>query len=95
MIFPPTIMRLRVRLRVAEGGRRKVSLWLPVILLWPLGLLAVLLAPLAMLVAFLRYGGRAASVALIGPRILVALCSLRGLSVQVQGAREQVHIAFW
>ena len=55
-MLPPMFLRLRV-----EGDKRRIRLWIPLIVLWPLVVVVVLLGtPVALLVAA-RSGHRARS----------------------------------
>lgn len=93
MLWPPSLLRVRIH----EHGTKKVSLWLPLLLLWPLALaLGVALAPVAILVAACCWRqGYGKTILYGGPRIFRIFCSLRGLEVNVQEPNEHVCIKIW
>ncbi len=90
MILPPAI----VRFRIVEQGRRKIGLWLPIFLLWPVLILLILVSmPLLLFLAlaFWWYTGARK----ILRCILFALSlifSLRGLAIEVEDEEDQVII---
>lgn len=87
MILPPTVFHLRI----AKAGRKKLDLWLPIILLWPLVIaVMIVLAPLAIILSliFSRYR----PMILAGPRVLATCWAVRGLRVQVKDGKDQVLI---
>ena len=91
MNWPPCILRIRV----VRRGRRRIALWLPLFLLWPL-LLA--LAPLLLFVMFLyairqRHGGRRNILRSL-PVLCGVLCALRGLRVHVGQRDEGFLVSF-
>ena len=88
MIFPPSILRVRI----VESGRRKLSLLLPLFMLWPLAVVLWLLAlPILLLAAAVRW--RLARPLLIGPvRMFVIFCRLRGLRLEVSGPKDEVIV---
>ena len=101
-MVPPMLLRMRIRNR----GHR-FSLWVPLFLIGPLATLLVLLVavvllpfiPVAAAVLWHRGFGRwlmlGASLLLsVGPLLFVLLCSLRGLTVEVNDGPEQVYVAF-
>lgn len=90
MIWPPSILRIRV----ARRGRRRIGLWLPLFLLWPLLVaLAALLGPLLLVGAvLLRRRGRAIVRGL--GRLFVIACAVRGLKVDVDQADGKVLVSF-
>jgi hypothetical protein len=86
MIFPPSIMRVRV----LKEGRRRRNFWLPLLLLWPIATAAGLAGLLFLLVAVRPR---------MLWRILLALswaflvfCRLRGLRVELTGPKKQVSV---
>ena len=91
MIRPPLVMRLRVR-----KGASNFGLWLPVfLLLLPLLLLGLLLAPIVLLVGLLLWPtGFGRTILLVGPVIFGILCASRGLEVDVKKGAEHVTISF-
>ena len=89
---PPAIMRVRI----IEQGRKRLCLWLPLFLLWPIGLLVlILLSPLLVLLALLRSYSP-------GPRRLFEatvaffeiLAALRELEIEVEDEDRYVLIRF-
>lgn len=85
-MWPPLFLRLRV-----QGAKRRIRLWIPLVVLWPVIALVVLLgAPVAVLVAA---RGRGRSVLLAGPLLLSALVSLRGLRCNVASGTDRVFIS--
>ncbi len=89
-MLPPMFLRLRV-----QGDKRRIRLWIPVILLWPVVFVVVLLGtPVALLVAA-RSGHRtrSRSVLLAGPLLLYVLASLRGLRCNVASGEDRIFIS--
>jgi hypothetical protein len=92
MMWPPSILRLRI----SEKGRRGFHLWIPLFLLWPLILLVLLLAPVAIAISpKLRRRTGVKSVLLSGSYLLAAFCAIRELRVDVQDEQDCVFIALW
>ncbi len=91
MIWPPSILRVRIRRR-----RRGFGIWLPLFLLWPPAVLVMsLLAPLVLVMAALLWPfGLGRPLLLIGSLLFRLFCSLRGLEVSVESSPEQVLISF-
>jgi hypothetical protein len=89
MILPTSVMRIRI----VEGGRKKIGLWIPVFLVWPVVIaLMVALSPVALIVCIVWPKGRIYVAA--GPMILAVCWALRGLEVRVQDEEDQVLISF-
>ena len=89
-MLPPMFLRLRV-----QGDKRRIRLWIPLIVLWPLVVVVVLLGtPVALLVAA-RSGhhARSRSILLAGPLLLYVLASLRGLRCDVASGEDRVFIS--
>ena len=90
-MLPPMFLRLRV-----QGDKRRIRLWIPLIVLWPVIVVVVVLlgTPVALLVAA-RSGHRARSrsVLLAGPLLLYVLASLRGLRCNVVSGEDRVFIS--
>ena len=89
-MLPPMFLRVRV-----QGDKRRIRLWIPLIVLWPVILVVVLLGmPVAVLVAS-RSGHRARSrsMLLAGPLLLYVLASLRGLRCDVASGDDRVFIS--
>lgn len=90
MILPPAVMRLYI----AEGGKKKISIWLPIIIAWPLILaLLIILAPIGIIASYIYFRSIRTAL-LLGPRILTTICALRGLKVNVADADSKVRIYF-
>jgi hypothetical protein len=90
MMLPPAILRLRV----VENKRRKIALWLPIFLLWPpLFLLIVASLPLILVLALaFWWHTKARKVVKSIVPVFDAICSLRGLTVDVESEEEKVLI---
>ena len=89
-MLPPAFLRVRV-----QNDKRRIRLWIPLVLLWPVVGVAVLLGtPVAVLVAT-RSGHRVRgrSVLLAGPLLLYVLASLRGLRCNVAFGEGRVFIS--
>lgn len=84
---PPVLLRVRI-----EGDKRRLRLWIPLIVLWPLVVVVVLLGTPVVAV---RSGhcARIRSVLLAGPLLLYALASLRGLRCNVVSGADRVFIS--
>jgi hypothetical protein len=84
-----------MRLRIVDNGRKKVRLWLPLFLVWPIALvLAIALLPIVLLVALIGWGRRGVRRAALGGWYLYAtVCNLRGLSVAVSGEGDEVLVS--
>lgn len=87
MILPVSLMRIRI----VGGGKKKVGLWIPMILVWPIviGIMIVLL-PIALIVCVASATGR--RVIFAGPRILEACWAARGLRVLVTDGENRVEV---
>ncbi len=89
-MLPPMFLRVRV-----QDDKRRIRLWIPLIVLWPVIAVVVLLGtPIAVLVAARsehRAWGR--SVLLAGPLLLYVLASLRGLRFNVASGEDRVFIS--
>lgn len=86
-MWPPMLLRVRI-----EADKRRIRLWVPLIVLWPVVVVAVLLGTPVVAV---RSGHRARfrSVLLAGPLLLYALASLRGLRCNVISGADRVFIS--
>ena len=84
---PPVLLRVRI-----EDDKRRLRLWIPLIVLWPLVVVVVLLGTPVVAV---RSGhcARLRSVLLAGPLLLYALASLRGLRCNVVSGADRVFIS--
>jgi hypothetical protein len=88
MIFPPSIMRVRI----LEGGRRRRNLWLPLLLLWPIVTVAGL-AGLPVLFVLMAVRPRMPwRVLLALPWAFLVFCRFRGLRVELTGPKKQVSV---
>ena len=90
MMLPPALLRVRV-----QNDERRVRLWVPIIVLWPLLAAVVLLAtPIVVLVAAFSWRvGRGRSVLLGWSLLLYLLTSLRGLRVEVASGEARVFLS--
>ncbi|MBM4032589.1 MAG: hypothetical protein FJ291_12495 [Planctomycetes bacterium] len=93
MTWPPSLLRIRI----VKGGRKRVGLWLPLLLVWPLAVvLWLVLLPLLLVAAILWWpSGRGKRLLLAGPAIFRVFCALRKLSVDVESPDSTVRIHFW
>ena len=91
MVFPPSILRVRV---VDKDSR--VSLWIPLILVWPLVLaLQVISLPCIVGVAVVTWrSGWGRPILLCWPALFRLCFELRGLKVEVTEPNESVAISF-
>lgn len=92
MMAPPMVMRMHMPKE--KGGTFK--LWLPIFLAYPLILaIGIVFAPLMLLLALLTWPvGWGKTFLFLGPAIVRVICSLRGLLVDIQSAKEKVLISF-
>ena len=92
MSLPPALMRLRVR----APGRAWPSVWLPIFVLWPVLLLAFVLAAscgvLMLCVALQLSLARAFELV---ASAYALLCATRGTHVDVVGARSSLLITVY
>ncbi len=90
MILPPSLLRIRIR-----NKNTRFSLRLPLFLIWPLILLAmVILSPLVLICAVLLWPvGMGKSILLTGPLLFRLFCSIKGLEIVVKLSSEQVLIS--
>ena len=91
MMFPPSILRVRV---LDDDSR--VSLWIPLILVWPLvGALYLLLLPFVLIAAVLTWRrGWGKAILLGGPALFRLYCALRGLEVDFTEPKRSVLVYF-
>lgn len=87
----PLLMRLDV-----SGQRRRLSLWIPLFLIWPIvAAFAILLAPLVLIAALVLWPFRWGKLLLFsGPLIFSCLCALRGLEVDLKKSDRVLLISF-
>jgi len=91
MIWPPSVLRIRVM----ETRGKGIRLWLPIFLLWPLIGLMCLFAPIVMAVCpGMRRRADVKAVPTSGLLLLILFCRLRGFRVDVRSGSDQVHISF-
>jgi len=92
MTMPPMV----VNLRVVSGGERKVRLWIPMFLLWPLvlvlALLALVFTILADIVLLLSRGPFHHSTRVL-LAALAAAVETRGLRISIDGPGTIVHVS--
>ncbi|MHB0998137.1 MAG: hypothetical protein ACYC27_02740 [Armatimonadota bacterium] len=91
MMFPPSILRMKIK----ESEGKGINLWLPIFLLWPLIPLVILIG-FAVLAVYSICSRKAESrsILLTGYYIWVLICSLRGLMVKVKDNENDVNIEF-
>ena len=91
MICPPLVLCLGV-----PRQRCRVSLWLPLFLVWPVAAaVVVVLAPLGLITAAILWPfGWGKTVLFIGPGLYQCLCALRGLKVDVKQRDRLLLISF-
>jgi hypothetical protein len=92
MILPPAIMRIRIK----EEGKRKISLWIPIFLFWPIGILVlVLLIPVVLVLALFRsFTPRAGGLFEIIILTLTIIFAFREFEIEVEQEDKQVLIKF-
>ena len=88
MMFPPSILGLRIARR---AGQRHVGLWIPLFLLWPFVLLALVVAVPLLLVAALFWPGARLLLRCL-PGLAGVACALRGLKVDVTDRDHRVYV---
>ena len=89
-MLPPVVLRVRI-----EGNKRRLRLWLPLVVLWPVVVLvAILGTPVVVLTAALYWRrGCGRPVLKAGPLLLYALASLRGLRCNVVSGADRVFVS--
>ena len=91
MSLPPLLLDLRVE----SPGRRRIRLWLPVVLLWPLALalaaVALLLA-LAVDAVLFAAGRRYHHYSALLARSFAVVGDTRGLVIHIDNANAAVHV---
>ena len=92
MMLPPFGMRLRL----VEGGRTKIRIWLPFVLIWLVFLiLMVILSPLVLLASLILWGhGLGKKLLMFGPMLFGVLCALHGLNIGIESVDSQFSISF-
>ena len=92
MMWPPSILRIRI----AGEGSKRISLWIPLFLLWPLIFVAAMVFPAAMrLSPRLREEAGLAPRITAGPQLWMAFASARGMRVDVRDKDSHVFVEFW
>ena len=83
-----------MRVRRVKAGRKRLSLWLPLILIWPIVLaLGIVLFPIVAIVALALWPtGAGKPILVLGPRLFGLFCRLRGLHVEIETKDESVLI---
>ncbi len=91
MMLPPSILRVRV---LDDDSR--VSLWIPLILVWPLvAALYLLLLPFVLIAAVLTWRrGWGKAILLGGPVLFRLYCALRGLRVDMTESKRSILVYF-
>jgi len=87
-MLPPMFLRVRV-----QDDKRRIRLWIPLIVLWPLVVVVVLLGTPVLVAARSGHRARSRSVLLAGPLLLYVLASLRGLRCNVVSGEDRVFIS--
>ena len=89
--FPPSIIRLRF-----QKDDQQFSLWLPLILIWPLiVIVSIVLFPIVLILATLLWpAGWGRPLLRSGPVLLRIFCALRNLEINVEEPTERVFISF-
>ena len=90
MNWPPLWMRLRI-----HNEDTKLGLWLPLFLLIPFVIVAlIILSPFLLIATLILWPmGWGRPALMIIPVVWSLYCSVRGLRVDVQGRREMVYIS--
>ncbi|MBI2851158.1 MAG: hypothetical protein HYX80_09000 [Chloroflexi bacterium] len=94
MNFPPMVMRLKIKRQ-----RRGVNLWLPLFIIVPItgtvvAALFIVLLPLLLIVAIIRWRLNWWRPFLVFPAVLTLLSASRGLEVDINQSQEKIYIAF-
>lgn len=84
-----------MRIHVVERGRKKVRLFIPLILLWiVLAALLIVLSPLVLLASLVLWPSGYGRILLeVWPRLFSLICSLSGLGVLVENKKEKILIS--
>ncbi len=91
MIWPPSILRIRV---VGEE-KKGVNLWIPLFLLWPLIFVAAMLFPVvARLSSKVREETGFVPSLAAGPYLWTAFAATRGMRVEVRADDAHVFVGF-
>lgn len=85
---PPYLMRLRIM-----NPEHKISLWLPLFLIFPLvAVILLVLLPLALLAAIVLLPFGWGRVLLMVPAALTIMCAARGLEVEVENKNKEERV---
>ncbi len=87
---PPMLMHMRF-----QNEERKLGLWLPLFLLWPLALVVfIILSPLILIAVLVLWPSGWGKRALLSLKAACGVfCSMRGLQVDVQNRHQCVYIS--
>jgi hypothetical protein len=93
MRMPPVSMKIRI----VEGGKNKLRLWFPLILIWGVLLvLAIVLSPLILLASLILWRqGTGKKLLMFGPMFFYLLSTLHDLNIQTESIDNQVSISFY
>ncbi len=92
MILPPSILRVRI---VPKEGKR-MGLWIPLFLLWPLIFVSAMLFPvIARFIPEEHSGVSIRPGIMAGPQLWMAFAAARGMRVDVKDKDAQVFVALW
>ena len=88
---PPSMMRLRI-----ADGRKPISLWIPLFLIFPIiAVLLLVFIPFLLIAALVLWPiGWGKSILMVGPVLLNCVCNLRGLEVEVENPKENILMSF-
>ncbi len=90
MTCPPWVLRIRL----VKAGRRRLGLWLPLMLLWPVGLVGlIVLVPGSLMIGCFKGDGSGKALVKAMPGLWSAVCALRGLQVGLSRADRECWIA--
>lgn len=88
MIVPTLLLRVKI----TEGGRCKINLWIPLIVLWLIIIaFMIVLAPIALIICLIWPRGRRYIIA--GPSLIGAFWAMRGLEVRVSDGDDGVLVS--
>ncbi len=86
-MIPPILMRIRIR---------RIGLWLPVFLVWPILLvLWLLLLPFVLVWAVATGRLRRGWLMVLAPVVYRVICAMRGFQVDVRDDQNTVQISIW
>ena len=91
MILPPSILRIRI---VPKDGKR-IGLWIPLFLLWPLIFVIAMLFPVIARCGSKYHKMAVAPKLMSGPQLWMTFVAARGTRVDVQDKDNQVLVALW